>query len=431
MAISIVILAAGQGTRMKSDIPKVLHAISGKPMLFHSLDIAKSVSDDITIILNHQAELIKERVEEVYKGIKFHIQDVDNFPGTGGALRGFELKNEKTLILNGDMPLLTKEALDALLDTDADIAMSVIELRDPNSYGRVVIQDDKVQKIIEQKDCTLDELALKSVNAGIYLIKSEILKNYIPKLDNNNAQKEYYLTDIIEMGVKDTLDIKAVYGKEETFKGVNSKIDLAEAEAIHQKRIKETFMAQGITMRLPESIYIESSVAIEGECILENGVALLGKTTIIDSHIKAHSIVEDAHIKKSSVGPMARIRPQSEIETSQIGNFVEIKKSTLKGVKAGHLSYLGDSKINEGTNIGAGVITCNYDGKAKYETIIGKNVFVGSDSQLIAPVIIEDDVLIAAGSTITKNVKKGSLALTRVPQKIIVDFFYRFFGSKK
>jgi len=431
MAIGIVILAAGKGTRMKSNTPKVLHTISGKPMLFHSIDVAKSISDDITIILNHQAELIKERVTEVYDGIKFHIQDVANFPGTGGALRGVELADKKTLILNGDMPLLTKEALDILLSTDTDIAMSVIELEDPSGYGRVSIENGKVQKIIEEKDCTPHELNIKSVNAGIYAIKSEILKNSIPKLSNDNAQKEYYLTDIIEMGVHDGLDITAVYGKEELFKGVNSKIDLADAEVIHQRRIKEAWMAQDVTMRLPESIYIESSVELEGECIIENGVTLLGKTKIINAHIKTNSIIEDALINESSIGPMARIRPQSDIKRSHIGNFVEVKKSTLTGVKAGHLSYLGDSRIDEGSNIGAGVITCNYDGKAKYQTSIGKNVFVGSDSQLIAPLKIEDDVFIAAGSTITKNVKKGSLAMTRAPQKIIADFFYKFFGSKK
>ncbi len=293
------------------------------------------------------------------------------------------------------------------------------------------IEIGRVQKIIEENDCTHEELAIKSVNAGIYALKSEILNNSIPKLDNNNAQKEYYLTDIIEMGMQDGLDIVAVYGKEETFKGVNSKIDLADAEVIHQRRIKKAFMAQGVTMRLPESIYIESSVELEGECIIENGVTLLGKTKIINSHIKTNSIIEDALINESSIGPMARIRPKSVIETSHIGNFVEVKKSTLKGIKAGHLSYLGDSQIDEGSNIGAGVITCNYDGKVKHQTIIGKNVFVGSDSQLIAPLKIEDDVLIAAGSTITKNVKKGSLAMTRVPQKNIADFFYKFFGSKK
>jgi bifunctional UDP-N-acetylglucosamine pyrophosphorylase/glucosamine-1-phosphate N-acetyltransferase len=184
-------------------------------------------------------------------------------------------------------------------------------------------------------------------------------------------------------------------------------------------------------MRLPESIYIEDGVELEGECIIENGVSLLNGCKIINSHIKTNSIVEDSVVENSSIGPMARIRPKSDIKNTHIGNFVEVKKSTLNGVKAGHLSYLGDSEVDEGSNIGAGTITCNYDGKAKYKTKIGKNVFVGSDTQLIAPVTIEDDVLIAAGSTVTKDVEKGSLAISRTKMSTIKDFFYKFFEKEK
>jgi len=183
-------------------------------------------------------------------------------------------------------------------------------------------------------------------------------------------------------------------------------------------------------MRLPETIYIESRVTIEGECILENGVTLLGKTKIINSHIKANSIVEDSLIEDSDIGPMARIRPQSILKDTHIGNFVEVKKGKLTGVKAGHLSYLGDCVIDSGSNIGAGTITCNYDGKNKYQTIIGKNVFVGSDTQLVAPLNIPDDVMIAAGTTVTKDVQSGDLVLSRTPQKMISKFFYKFFGAK-
>ena len=189
-------------------------------------------------------------------------------------------------------------------------------------------------------------------------------------------------------------------------------------------------MRNGVIMHLPETIYIENDVEFIGECEIENGCVFKGNTIIEESLIKANSIIENSKIKNSEIGPMARIRPASEIFDSKIGNFVEIKKSILNDVKAGHLSYLGDSEINSGTNIGAGTITCNYDGKNKYKTIIGKNVFVGSDSQLIAPLIIEDDCMIAAGSTITKDVKKGSLAISRTPQKTIKDFFYKFFGRK-
>ena len=431
MSLSVVILAAGQGTRMKSSLPKVLHKISEKPILFHAIEAALEISDDITIVLYHEAEKIKTAIEQKYKNIKFHIQDVANYPGTGGAMMGISPKHPKTLILNGDMPLVTSEALKALTNNDSDITMSVIDLENPNGYGRAIIENNKVTQIVEQKDCTSDQLLIKSVNGGVYCLKSQLLNKYIPNLKNNNAQKEYYLTDIIEMGVKDNLCITPLFVNEEEFKGVNSKGDLAQAEYIHQKKIKERFMANGVIMRLPDTIYIGHEVEIQGESILENGVVLLGKTKIINSHIKAHSIIEDSVVNNSDIGPMARIRPQSEITDTHLGNFVEVKKGRLCGVKAGHLSYLGDCQINSGSNIGAGTITCNYDGKAKHQTVIGKNVFVGSDSQLVAPITIPDDVMIAAGTTLTKDTKSGDLVLSRTPQKSISGFFYKFFGKNR
>ena len=429
MSISVVILAAGQGTRMKSSKPKVLHEISGKPMLFHAIDAAKDVSDDITVVLYHKADMIQEQIEAEYDGIGFHIQDAINFPGTGGAMKGVSPKYEKTLILNGDMPLVTKESLLALSSGDSDINMSVIMLDNPDGYGRVVIENGYVQKIVEQKDCNESELKIKSVNAGVYCVKTSLLDNYIPKLSNNNAQKEYYLTDIIQMAVSEGKTIHPVYVKESEFKGVNSKFDLANAEVLMQDRIKEELMKMGIIMRLPSTIYIDSRAKFEGECIIENGVSIIGKCTISNSHIKANSIVEDSTLESSDVGPLARIRPNSTLTNTHIGNFVEIKKSKLNGIKAGHLAYLGDSEIDEGTNIGAGVITCNYDGKNKYKTKIGKNVFVGSDSQLVAPLNIADDVIIAAGTTLSKDVEQGALAISRAPLKVVKNFFYKFFGK--
>jgi bifunctional UDP-N-acetylglucosamine pyrophosphorylase/glucosamine-1-phosphate N-acetyltransferase len=429
MSISVVILAAGQGTRMKSTKPKVLHEISGKPMLFHAIDAAKEISDDITVVLYHKADMIQEQIKAKYDGIIFHIQDAINFPGTGGAMKGVSPKYEKTLILNGDMPLVTKESLLALSSGDSDINMSVIMLDNPDGYGRVVIEEGYVQKIIEQKDCNESELKIQSVNAGVYCIKTALLDNYIPKLSNNNAQKEYYLTDIIQMAVSEGKNIHPIYVKESEFKGVNSKFDLANAEVLMQDRIKEELMKIGIVMKLPSTIYIDSRAKFEGECIIENGVSIIGECTISNSHIKANSIVEDSTIESSDVGPLARIRPNSTLTNTHIGNFVEVKKSKLNGIKAGHLAYLGDSEIDEGTNIGAGVITCNYDGKNKYKTKIGKNVFVGSDSQLVAPVNIADDVIIAAGTTLSKDVEQGALAISRTPLKVVKNFFYKFFGK--
>ncbi len=429
MAVSVVILAAGQGTRMKSKTPKVLHEISGKPMLFHAIEAAQKLSDDITVVLYHEAEMIEQQIIKNYKNIHFHIQDAVNFPGTGGALRGIKPRHEKTLILNGDMPLVTNEALHKLIDNDADITMSVIMLDNPSGYGRVMIEDGNVTHIVEQKDCTSEQLLIKSVNAGVYAIDSGLLTRYIPLLDNDNAQREYYLTDIIKMAVDEDMIVHPVIVEEVEFKGVNSKLDLSNAEEIMQAGIKAKWMMEGVTMRLPQTIYIDCRATFEGECIIENGVSIIGKSILKNAHIKSNSIVESSEIINSDIGPMARVRPDSVIQDSHIGNFVEVKKSILNGVKAGHLSYLGDSEVGSGSNIGAGVITCNYDGKKKYKTIIGKNVFVGSDSQLVAPVIIEDDVMIAAGTTVTHDVTKGSLAVSRVPMKIVANFFYKFFGK--
>lgn len=430
MSISVVILAAGQGTRMKSALPKVLHKISGKSMLFHAIDAASEISDDITVVLYHQAARIQSEIEASYEGIHFHMQDAEKYPGTGGAMKGVSTHHTRTLILNGDMPLITKDSLLALTDGDADINMSVIKLEDPTGYGRVIIDNEKVLEIVEQKDCNDTQLLTQTVNAGIYAVNTTLLEKYIPALNNDNAQAEYYLTDIVKMAVDEGKSVHPVYVAEEEFKGVNSKLDLAHAEEIHQRRIKTEWMKAGVSMRLPETIYIDSHATFEGECMLENGVSIQGSSHIIASHIKTHSLIEDSHIENSEVGPMGRIRPHSKLINTHIGNFVEVKKSTLTGVKAGHLAYIGDASIDAGTNIGAGMITCNYDGKNKYKTTIGKNVFIGSDTQIVAPVTIEDDVIVAAGTTVNRDLEKGSLAISRTEMKSVKNFFYKFFSEK-
>lgn len=427
---SIIILAAGQGTRMKSDLPKVLHKISGKPMLYYSIKEALKLSDDITVVLYHQFEKVKAEIEKYFSNINFVIQDHQNFPGTGGAVIGIIPKYEKVLVLNGDMPLIQSSELEKF-DIDATIVMSVLELKSADGYGRVIIENENVKKIVEQKDASIEELSITTANAGIYQFETKFLLENLPKLNNNNAQKEYYITDLVEMAINQDKVLKPLIVNEENFKGVNSKVELADAEVIHQNRIKKEFLKAGVIMRLPDTIYIEEGVEIEGESIIENGVSLLGNSKIINSHIKTNSVVEDSIIKDSDVGPMARIRPLSELNKTHIGNFVETKKAILNGVKAGHLSYLGDCSIDEGTNIGCGTITCNYDGVNKHQTIIGKNVFVGSDTQFVAPVNIEDDVLIGAGSCVTGDVKKGELYLTRAKAKTIDGYFYKHFSNKK
>ena len=432
VVVSVVILAAGKGTRMRSSLPKVLHELSGRPMLFYIIDAALALSDDVTVVLGHEADRVQEAIERAYgkhPSIRFVKQDLARYPGTGGALKEVTPTHPRTMILNGDMPLVTKEALEPFLKQEGDVVMAIFEKDDPSGYGRVVIDDGMVQAIVEQKDCDEKQLAIKQVNAGVYLFDTDFLRNAVKRLDNNNAQQEYYLTDTVAMAVEAGKTVVPLRVEAQSFMGVNSKAHLAVAEEAMQDRIKAHWMSEGVTMRLPRSIYIDSRAIFEGECVIENGVCILGSAKIVHSHIKAHSVIDESVIEHSIIGPMAHIRPQSKITDSKIGNFVEVKKSTLDGVKAGHLSYLGDATIGSGTNIGAGVITCNYDGKAKYQTIIGNDVFVGSDSQLVAPVRIEDEVIIAAGTTVTKDVAKGELAISRAPLKRVKDFFYKFFGK--
>lgn len=429
--LSIVILAAGKGTRMKSQTPKVLHQICGKEMLYYTIRESLKLSNDVSVVLGYEADKIKKSIEKYFLDkINFIFQDTDNYPGTGGALKNYYPKHQKILVLNGDMPLIQSSELQQFLIAKGDIIMSVIDLPNTNGYGRVVIQDNQVQAIIEEKDANPEVLALSTLNAGVYCFQNEILQTYLPKLQNNNAQKEYYLTDIITLAKQDSKNITPLFVELENFKGVNDKADLADAEVILGNRIKKTLMKQGVIMKLPHTIYIEEGVKFKGECIIENGVSLYGDTEIINSHIRSHSVIESSYIENSDVGPMAHLRPQSILKNTHIGNFVEVKKSTLNGIKAGHLSYLGDCKIDEGTNIGAGFITCNYNGKAKFQTKIGKNVFIGSDSQAIAPITIEDNCIIGAGSTIRENVKQGELFLTQGKKIRKEGFFYKFFSKK-
>jgi bifunctional UDP-N-acetylglucosamine pyrophosphorylase/glucosamine-1-phosphate N-acetyltransferase len=430
MSISVVIMAAGQGTRMKSKTPKVLHKICGKPMIYYAIREAKKLSDDVQVVLYHEAEAIKAVIESEFEGIGFCIQDHVNFPGTAGAVMAANPKCDRVIVLNGDMPLVSADAIRPLLDHDGDAVMCAISLQNPSGYGRVVTDGDEVVRIVEEKDANAIERKIGLVNAGVYAFKAEFLKDALSMIDSNNAQKEYYLTDTIGYGVKSGKSIKWVSVTEEEFKGVNSKVDLAHAEEIMLEGIRTKWMREGVTMRLPQTIYIDDAVEFVGECEIESHCVIKGSSRIERSTVKAGSVIEDAVMIDSDCGPMARLRPKTVIKGTHIGNFVECKNARLNGVKAGHLSYLGDCTAEDGTNIGAGTITCNYDGVKKYETKIGKNVFIGSDTQLVAPVTLEDNTMIAAGTTVTKSVESGSLALSRTPQKNIAGFFDRFFGKK-
>ncbi|EJA9823772.1 bifunctional UDP-N-acetylglucosamine diphosphorylase/glucosamine-1-phosphate N-acetyltransferase GlmU [Campylobacter coli] len=427
MKTSILILAAGLGTRMKSEKPKVLQELCQKSMILHILEKAFAISEDVSVVLSHQKERVEKEILEYFPKTQILEQDLINFPGTAGALKGFTPKNEKVLILCGDMPLVEKTSLEALLQSEGELSLAVFNARDAKSYGRVIIKDDQVEKIVEFKDANEEERKVSVCNAGVYVIESKLLAQILPLIDNHNAAKEYYLTDSIFLAKKQGASIKAVFVDEDEFMGINDKFELNIAQNLMQEKIKKHWMKQGVIFHLPQSTYIGMDVEFVGECEVYENVRIEGKSKIVNSIIKSSSVIENSIVENSDVGPLAHLRPKCELKDTHIGNFVECKNAKLNGVKAGHLSYLGDCEIESGTNIGCGTITCNYDGVKKHKTIIGKNVFVGSDTQFIAPVKIEDDVIIAAGSSVDCNVESGVLFINRAEKKLIKDYFYKKF----
>jgi len=429
--IGVVVLAAGLGTRMKSSRPKVLFELCGEPMIIHILRKAYEISSDVSVVLSYQKELVEAKIKEIFPQTKIYEQNLKEFPGTAGALKNIPLNSEKTLILCGDMPLIKTNDLIRLSAGNSDIALSVFEAADPYGYGRVIINNGKVEAIVEQKDATETQKMIKSANAGCYCFKSEVLREILPLIGNENSQKEFYLTDAIKIANERGLKCWAINVEEQNFMGINDKFHLGIAQNLMQDEIKKNLMKSGVLMRLPNSIYIDARAKFEGECVIEENVSVIGECLIKNSVIKSGSVIENSVIEDSDVGPLAHLRPKCKIKNTHIGNFVELKAARLDGVKAGHLSYLGDCEIGQGTNVGCGTITCNYDGKAKHKTIIGKNVFIGSDTQLVAPVKVGDDVLIAAGSTVTSDVPSGALAISRTKQVNKEGFFYKFFNDAK
>ena len=428
--VSVIVLAAGLGTRMKSQKAKVLFELCGEPMIIHILKKAYEISNDVSVILHYQFDEVKSAVLAQFPNAKIYKQDHEHFPGTAGGLKEVEIRGEKTLINCGDMPLVKSAELRKLCEGDAEVNLSVFSARDPFGYGRVITRGGEILKIVEQKDASEEEKAVKDANAGCYCFKSEALKQILPQIKPDNAQKEYYLTDAIKIAKDMGLKCAAVWVDEQSFMGINDKFALSIAENLMQNEIKENLMRQGVLMRLPQSIYIDSRAKFIGECELQENVSIIGPCVIESSLIKSGCVIEDSVVKNSDIGPMAHLRPKCEVIGTHIGNFVELKNAKVNKIKAGHLSYLGDCEIDEGSNIGCGTITCNYDGKKKYKTIIGKNVFIGSDTQLVAPVRVADDVIIAAGTTVTSDVPSGALAISRSKQINKDGFFHKFFRSE-
>lgn len=439
--LSVVILAAGKGTRMRSALPKVLHPLANNSLLEHVINAAETLeADDIHVVYGHGGELVPETLS--HKNVDWVLQSEQL--GTGHAVvqaMPNVKPGNKVLVLYGDVPLTSIETLKKLVDSTNSntLGLLTVHLDDPTGYGRIVRDDNNnVSRIVEHKDASADELLINEVNTGILCAPSEHLAGWLDSLRSDNAQGEYYLTDIIEMAVNSGVSIIASHPAAEfEVLGVNNKVQLAELERHYQLQRANALLEAGVTLRDParfdvrgtlecgQDVIIDINAVFEGEVKLGNGVSIAPNCCIKDAEIGdgvtilANTVIENAKIGANSrVGPFARLRPETELaEETHIGNFVETKKAKVgRGSKVNHLSYVGDSIVGTGVNIGAGVITCNYDGANKHLTEIGNDVFVGSDSQLVAPVKIGDGVTIGAGSTITKDVDPDVLALSRTKQ---------------
>lgn len=441
--LSVVILAAGKGTRMYSDLPKVLHPVAGKPMVKHVIDTAKQLdAQQIHLIYGHGADLLKARLSEEPVNWVFQAEQL----GTGHAMQQaapFFADDENIVMLYGDAPLITKATLERLIAAKPEngIALLTVELENPTGYGRIIRENGSVVAIVEQKDANEAQLKVKEVNTGVMVASGASFKKWLKNLNNNNAQGEYYITDVIAMANQEGFKVQAVQATEfMEVEGANNRLQLAALERFYQKREAEKLLLAGVTIIDPsrfdlrgtvthgKDVHIDVNVILEGDIKLGNNVKIgagcvLKNCEIGDNvEIKPYSVLEDSIVgAKSAIGPFSRLRPGAELaEETHIGNFVEIKKAAIgKGSKVNHLTYVGDAEIGKECNIGAGVITCNYDGANKFKTIIGDNVFVGSDSQLIAPVTIASGSTIGAGATVTKDVAENELVISRVPQRHI------------
>ena len=433
-AMSVVILAAGKGTRMYSDLPKVLHSLAGKPMVQHVIDTAKALqAQNIHLVYGHGGELLQSRLADPALHWVLQAEQL----GTGHAMQQAApafADDEDILMLYGDVPLIAAQTLRALqaAKPEGGIALLTVVTENPTGYGRILRENGQITGIVEQKDASPEQLAINEVNTGILLANGADLKRWLSQLTNNNAQGEYYITDIIAFAHREGREIRAVHPfKASETEGVNNRLQLSQLERIYQQDNAEQLLLAGVMLRDAarfdlrgelihgRDVEIDSNVILEGKVTLGNNVKIgtgcvIRNSTIGDHcEISPYSVIDGAELAADcTVGPFARLRPGSELaEQVHVGNFVEVKKSQLgKGSKAGHLTYLGDATIGSDVNIGAGTITCNYDGKDKYPTVIGDRVFVGSDTQFIAPVNVGNDVTIAAGTTVMRDITAASLA---------------------
>lgn len=425
--LSIVILAAGKGSRMKSSLPKVMHKVANREMLNLVIDGAKILKpSNITVVLSEDTISYKDQIQAAHQDFSINFVVQKEQKGTAHALvagvKSVEKVGSKVLVLYGDTPLLSYPTLNMMVESLNDSQLSVLafDCFEPNNYGRVII-DEKgiVDRIVETKDASLDEQKVTLCNSGVMSMSKSTL-SLIKQIKNENKSGEYYLTDLVKIAKENSLKVCCNKSNQFEVLGVNSKLELATVEKIAQNQLRLQYLDAGVTMIDPDSVYfsfdtlISSDVTIYPNVYFGPGVRIANSVTI-----KSFSDIEGADIDSGSViGPFARIRPGTKINKNvKIGNFVEIKAANISdGAKVSHLSYIGDSEVGKNSNIGAGVITCNYDGKNKHKTTIGEDCFIGSNSALVAPVIIANKSLIGAGSVITKNVEEGDLAIARSKQ---------------
>ncbi len=444
MSIDVVVLAAGQGSRMKSALPKVLHPIGGKPMVQHVLDRAAKLGDIKThVVIGHGAQQLQAALQG--QSLTFALQAEQLGTGHAVAQAMPEITGSGVvLILYGDVPLTSSATMQALVDIAATgkLGLLTVQLSDPTGYGRIVRNDDcQVTAIVEQKDANTAQLAINETNTGIMAVPCERLSKWLPQLSAENAQGEYYLTDIIAMAAQDGVEIAAIQPeREEEVQGVNNRIQQAQLERWYQRQQAEALMVAGVSLADPARLDIRGTVSHGQDVMIDVNVVLEGKVTLGDqvtiesncvirdcviesgAHIKANSHLEQTHIGPAcDVGPFARLRPGTELAAhAKIGNFVETKKAQIgAGAKVSHLSYIGDAQVGASANIGAGTITCNYDGVNKFRTEIGADAFIGSNTSLVAPVTIGKGATVAAGSTVTKTVADSELAVARGKQRNI------------
>lgn len=443
MSLDIVILAAGQGTRMCSALPKVLHPVAHKSMLGHVIDAARALDpDSIQVVVGHGAEQVEQSLAADDLGFVLQQEQL----GTGHAVAQAlpSLESQTVLVLYGDVPLIQVNTLKALLERcdDKKIGLLTVMLDDPTGYGRIIRDEaGKVTAIVEHKDANQSQLAIREGNTGILAVPRDLLENWLSRLSNNNAQGEYYLTDIIAMAVADGLQVDTEVAMDAMqVQGANDRSQLAQLERHYQKLQVEQLMRQGVTLRDParvdirgeveagRDVLIDVNVVLEGKVVIEDGVTIGANTVIRDSILRKDSVVKShCHLENTELGegadcgPFARLRPGAVLgKGAHVGNFVELKNTRMgAGAKAGHLTYLGDSEIGARTNVGAGTITCNYDGANKHKTVMGEDVFIGSNSSIVAPVTLGDRAVTGAGSTITFDVPADALAVGRGKQRNI------------